>query len=212
MGSPRASIRRPRGSAPARPRPPEGSRERPVSAALFALGAGARFVARSVDTLQAHLPQVLEAAHRHQGTSFVEILQNCIVYNDKVFAHITDKTRAPDTQIHVAHGEPLIFGENGEKGLRLKPGSLELEVITLTQGGLGLEDCLVHDESNRALAGLLAGLEPPDFPVALGVLYRDPTEIYEATAGTASVRPSRERADLVDLLHAGNTWRVPDRP
>ena len=194
------------------PTTPDGSRETPVSAALFALGAGARFVARSVDTLQAHLPQVLEAAQRHQGTSFVEILQNCIVYNDKVFAPITDKVRAPDAQIHVVHGVPLTFGRDNAKGLRIKPGSLELEVIDLTDGRFGPEDCLVHDQTNRTLAGLLAAQEPPDFPVALGVLYCDPGAVFDPRAGApepATRLANSERDDLAALLRNGHTWSVP---
>ena len=194
------------------PSTPEGSREAPVSAALFTLGAGARFVARSVDTLQAHLPEVLEAAHRHQGTSFVEILQNCIVYNDKAFAQVTDKVRAPDAQIHVVHGQPLTFGKDNAKGLRLKQGGLALEVIDLADGRFGPEDCLVHDQTNRTLAGLLAGQEPPDFPVALGVLYCDPNAVFDPRAGAADggkLRPHSERADLAELLRDGHTWSVP---
>ncbi|MEM7224065.1 MAG: 2-oxoacid:ferredoxin oxidoreductase subunit beta [Pseudomonadota bacterium] len=194
------------------PSTPEGSLETPVSAALFALGAGARFVARSVDTLQAHLPVVLEAAQKHQGTSFVEILQNCIVYNDKAFAQVTDKVRAPDAQIHVVHGQPLTFGKDNGKGLRIKPGTLELEVIDLSEGQFGPEDCLVHDQTDRTLATLLAGLEPPAFPVALGVLYCNPEEALEVSAKAARPETQRsrsERDDLAALLRNGHTWSVP---
>ncbi len=143
------------------PSTPLGSLEYPVSACVFALGAGARFVARSVDTLQPHLVGVLKRARANQGASFVEILQNCVVFNDAVFEHITGKTVAPDAQILVEHGRPLLFGQNKEKGLRLVPGKLELEVVTLGDKGLTAADILVHDETNRALAQHLAALEPP---------------------------------------------------
>src|SRR5213596_2710266 len=106
---------------------PRGSIDYPVSACAFALGAGARFVARSVDTLQAHLVGVLERAHAHRGASFVEVFQNCVVFNDGAFDAFTAKDVAADTQIHVEHGKPLFFGADKNRGLRLKPGKLELE-------------------------------------------------------------------------------------
>ena len=101
------------------PSSPGGSLERPVSPAAFALGAGARFVARSVDTLQKHLVEVLKQAHANRGASFVEIFQNCIVYNDEVFAGFTDRSVAADAQIHVEDGKPLTFGADRRRGLRL---------------------------------------------------------------------------------------------
>ena len=108
------------------PSTPLGSIEYPVSACGFALGAGARFVARSVDTMQAHLVATLKRGHEHRGASFVEILQNCVVFNDAVFDHITGKEVAADAQVLVEHGKPLLFGKDKEKALRLKPGKLEL--------------------------------------------------------------------------------------
>ena len=186
------------------PSTPQGSVEHPVSPCAFALGAGARFVARAVDTLQPHLVGVLRRAHEHRGASFVEVIQNCVVFNDGVFDAFTAKDVAPDAQIHVEHGKPLIFGAGRDRGLRLKPGKLELEVVPLA------DDVLVHDETNRALAQLLATLEPPTFPVALGVLYRDPAPSFEdelyAQARTAGL--GRERADLGALLSREGTWKV----
>ncbi|MGE5803078.1 MAG: 2-oxoacid:ferredoxin oxidoreductase subunit beta [Gemmatimonadota bacterium] len=182
------------------PSTPLGSIENPVSACAFALGAGARFVARSIDTLQAHLISVLKRAHAHTGASFVEILQNCVVFNDAVFEHITGKEVAADAQILVEHGKALVFGKNKEKGLRLKPGTLELEVAPAGP------DTLLHDETNRPLAQLLAALEPP-FPTAMGVLYCNPTASYEhevyAQKGAA---PST--GDLDALLNSERTWEV----
>ena len=177
------------------PSTPLGSIENPVSACAFALGAGARFVARSVDTLQAHLIATLKRAHGHRGASFVEILQNCVVFNDAVFENITGKEVAPDAQVPVEHGKPLLFGKNKEKGLRLKPGKLELEIVPAAP------DVLVHDETNRPLAQLLAALEPP-FPVAMGVLYCNPATSYEreVVVGTGG--------SLDALLNSERTWEV----
>ena len=138
------------------PSTPYGSIENPVSATALALGAGARFVARSVDTMQAHLPEVFKRAHEHNGTSFVEIFQNCIVYNDEVFAEFTAKDVAADAEIILEHGKPLIFGKEKTLGLRVKPGFFELEVVTIGKKGISETDILAHDETNRALASMLA--------------------------------------------------------
>jgi len=175
------------------PSTPLGSIENPVSACAFALGAGARFVARSIDTLQAHLIATLKRAHGHRGASFIEILQNCVVFNDAVFENITGKEVAPDAQVLVEHGKPLLFGKNKEKGLRLKPGKLELEIVPAAP------DVLVHDETNRPLAQLLAALEPP-FPVAMGVLYCNPATSYEREVVVGS------GGSLDALLNSERTW------
>jgi len=177
------------------PSTPLGSIENPVSACAFALGAGARFVARSIDTQQAHLIATLKRAHAHQGASFVEILQNCVVFNDAVFENITGKEVAPDAQVLVEHGKPLLFGKNKEKGLRLKPGTLELEIVPAAP------DVLVHDETNRPLAQLLAALEPP-FPVAMGVLYCNPATSYEREVVVET------GGNLDALLNSERTWEV----
>ncbi len=192
------------------PSTPNGSTDMPVSATQFALGAGARFVARSIDTAQKHLPEVLKRAHRHRGMSFVEIFQNCIVYNDNVFGAFTDRDKAAGAQIHVEHGRPLTFGPDGDRGIRLKPGALELEVVTIGEGGVAEADLLVHDETNRTLAQMLAAMEPPDFPVALGVLLCDPGPVHGAAAGGGAVEtsPRAQARRLNELLRRGPTWTV----
>ncbi|MCH7889567.1 MAG: 2-oxoacid:ferredoxin oxidoreductase subunit beta [Proteobacteria bacterium] len=192
------------------PSTPQGSVENPVSAAAFALGSGGRFVARSVDTLRDHLPEVLKRAHAHRGASFVEIFQNCLVYNDGVFADFTAKEVAADAQIHVAHGRPLVFGADRGRGLRLNPGAIELEAVTIGEDGVREADVLVHDETNRTLATMLAAMEPPHLPVALGVLYCDPAPSYERSV-MAQIDEATSRlpnGDLNALLRQGHTWRV----
>ncbi len=192
------------------PSTPGGSVDYPLSAGPLALGAGARFFARSVDTLQKQLPEILKRARAHKGTSLVEILQNCIVYNDGVFGDITEREVAADAQLHLAHGEPMIFGQAWDKGLRLNPATLGLEVVTLGQDGIGEADILVHDETNRNLALMLAAMEPPQLPVALGVIYCDPKPSYETliAAQVAAAADSGAKGDLKTLLESGHTWRV----
>jgi len=194
------------------PSTPWGSIENPVSAAALALGAGARFVARSVDHMQKHLPIVFTRAHDHNGTSFVEIFQNCIVYNDEAFADFTGKDVAADAEILLEHGQPLLFGKDGDKGLRVRPGFFELEVVTIGKDGIAESDILVHDETNRALAGMLALMEPPTMPVALGVLYCNPAHSYEDGVADhlAEAKKHGSGDDLNALLRRGHTWTITD--
>ena len=192
------------------PSTPMGSVDSPVNPVVFALGAGARFVARSYDTNQKHLPEMLKRAHAHKGASFVEIIQNCIVYNDGVFDEWTAKKTATDTQIVLEHGKPLIFGADGNKGLRLKPGTMELEVVIIGADGITEADILIHDETNRAAASLLGAMTYPDYPVAIGVLYCNPAATYndavmEQETEIAKATPA---GSLNELLRKGNTWTV----
>jgi 2-oxoglutarate ferredoxin oxidoreductase subunit beta len=192
------------------PSSPYGSVDRPVSAAQFAIGAGGRFIARSADILQKHLPVVLKRAYENKGASFVEIFQNCIVYNDGVFKHFTEKGSQADMQIHVEHGKPLIFGAESNKGLRIKEGVMWLEVITIGEDGITEDDVMLHDETNRSLAMLLASTKPPAFPVALGVLYCDPAPTYDGAVydQVNAIKGDKGDGDFDKLLRRGHTWEV----
>ncbi|PCJ60177.1 MAG: 2-oxoacid:ferredoxin oxidoreductase subunit beta [Rhodospirillaceae bacterium] len=194
------------------PSTPMGSVDDPVSPAAFALGAGARFVARGIDTQQKLLPDLFLRAHAHAGASFIELFQNCIVYNDGVFNEFTEKTVAEDHQIHVAHGKPLRFGKDGNRGLRLKPASLDIEIVTIGENGVTEDDILVHDETNRNLANLLASMQPPDFPMAIGVLYCNPSEPYAPRVNQQieAAKAKTPAGGLDALLRSGHTWRVSD--
>jgi 2-oxoglutarate ferredoxin oxidoreductase subunit beta len=186
------------------PTSPGGSIERPLSAASFALGAGGRFVARAIDTQQGPLVEVLKRAHANRGASFVEVFQNCLVFNDGVFDDFTDRAVAEERQLHVEHGRPLVFGKDRTKGLRLDPSRLTLEIVTLGENGVTERELVVHDETNQVLAGMLAALEPPA-PVALGVLYADPVPDFTAAVYRQSAAGS---TDLGALLTQGKTWKV----
>ena len=192
------------------PSTPLGSLDKPVSATLYALGCGARFVARGIDAQAKHLPEVFKRAHEHKGASFVEVFQNCIVYNDGVYDHFTAKNVAADKQIQVKHGLPLIFGSDANKGLRLKPGKIELEVVTIDEDGVTEADILVHDESNKVLATLLAQMEAPNFPVAIGILFCDPAETYETAVNDQleSQKRQNQNPSVNELIRSGATWTV----
>ena len=192
------------------PSTPAGSVDAPVSATQFALGVNARFVARAVDTQQKHMPGILARARDHKGASFVEIFQNCIVYNDGVFDRFTDKSVAADAQIHVEHGKPLLFGQDNDKGIRLNPQLLKLEVVTLGENGVEESDILIHDETNKPLATLIAQMQPPVFPVALGVIYcEEGPEYTDAVYQQVDAAKAKNKAvPMTELLHSGHTWEV----
>ncbi|MEM7018638.1 MAG: 2-oxoacid:ferredoxin oxidoreductase subunit beta, partial [Pseudomonadota bacterium] len=192
------------------PSTPVGSVDRPLSATQFALGSGARFVARTVDVMQKHMPGVLKRAHEHAGASFVEIFQNCIVYNDAVFSHFTDKAVASDAQVHVEHGKPLLFGKENNKGLRLNMSTLKLETVTIGKNGISESDILVHDETNHTLATMLTAMEAPEMPVALGVLYCNPAPTYDAevTKQVEQFKAAKPNPDLNALFREGHTWTI----
>jgi 2-oxoglutarate ferredoxin oxidoreductase subunit beta len=191
------------------PSTPQGSLEAPVKAAAFALGSGARFVARGIDTQQKQLVEVFKRAHDHKGASFVEIFQNCIVYNDGVYSNFTEKTVAADHQILVEHGKPLVFGKDNDKGLRVKPGSFELEVVTVDSDAAD-SDILIHDETNLGLAMMLAHMEPPTMPVPIGVLYCNPEASYEQSVDDQieQLKKDKPAGSLNKLLRGGYTWTV----
>lgn len=155
------------------PSSPKGSVETPVLPCAFALGAGAKFIARGVDTDAKNLGEVLKAARAFKGASFVEIFQNCIVYNPDVYAGFTEKKAADDHQLVVEHGKPLLFAK-GTRGLRFNATSFRVEVAQVGEGGVPISDILVHDETNLTLAQLLITMPQPAYPVALGVIYRSP--------------------------------------
>lgn len=188
------------------PSSPAGSVERPVSPCAFALGAGARFIARTIDTAQKHMPDVLKRAHAHKGASFVEIYQNCVVYNDGAFEAFTDKKTAGLTQLWLEHGKPMLFA-NGSKGLTLNRETLRLEVVDVVDGDVSR--VIVHDETNKAVAAMLIEMPFPAFPVALGVLYCDPATSFDAAVAKQTERVVGDRvADFNALLKRGQTWTV----
>lgn len=189
---------------------PLGSADEPVDPAVFALGCNAGFVARTTDVDAKHLAEVIKRAASHRGTSFLEIYQNCNVFNDGAFDSFRERDAKADGSIHVVHGQPLLFGKDKTKGLRLNPKTFSLEVVTIGQGGVSEDDVLIHDETNSPLASLLASMPVSEFPVALGVLYAKERETYDSrlnqqiSAGTEKSGPG----DLQKLLSSGETWTV----
>lgn len=193
------------------PSTPFGSVDRPASPCAFALGSGARFVARAID-VHKKLPEVLKAAHAHKGAAFIEIFQNCIVYNDDVFAPFTDKANAPEGQLWLDHGQPMLFA-NGTKGLKLNLDHLHLEIVDVVDGDWQAAGVQVHDVANRSIAHMLVELPFGAFPMALGVLYDDPRPSFEQAVVAQNAQASAGKApNLQKLLAKGQTWQVEKQP
>jgi 2-oxoglutarate ferredoxin oxidoreductase subunit beta len=187
---------------------PFGSVDRPFNPLSVALGAEATFVARSIDIDSAHLQYVLRRAAEHRGTAFVEIYQNCNVFNDGAWDPVTDKAVRSDRLLVLEHGKPLVFGKDRKKGIRMRP-DMSPEVVHLDGDPSGV---LVHDEGRRdeGYHFMLSRLAFPAFPQPIGVLraVREPTyEELLAEQGRVA-RHQYGEGDLVKLLHSGDTWVV----
>ncbi len=189
---------------------PGGSVDQPLDPCTVAIGCNASFVARSIDVEAQHMARVVLRMGSHRGTSFLEIFQNCNVFNDGSFKHFTGKDVQADRTIDVEHGKPLVFGANRTKGLRMNVERFALEVVTLGENGVTEADLLVHDETNVSLANALARMPHPQFPVALGVLYAKERPTYDDGLAEQRARADAKggRGNLQGLLESGNTWTV----
>jgi 2-oxoglutarate ferredoxin oxidoreductase subunit beta len=186
---------------------PFGAQDEPFNPLALALGAGATFAARTIDRDRRHMTEVLRAAAAHQGTAFVEIYQNCPVFNDGAFAALTDKETAVFTRIPLVHGEPVRFGPDGERGVARRPdGSLEL--VDADDGPLVVHDA--HADDPTAAFALARLAESPSEPTPIGVFRAvdRPVGIREVGRELAAAREGLGPERLDDLLHAGDTWTV----
>ncbi len=188
------------------PSTPFGSVDHPTRPCAFALGAGARFVARAYDVSK-QLVDVLKAAHGHKGTAFVEIFQNCIVYNADVFAGFTEKANQ-NHQLWMENGKPMLFA-GGTKGIALDADALALKVVDVVDGDWQAAGVIVHDVPNRAVAHMLVEMPFGPFPMALGVLYDDPQPTFDdAVIAQNAAASAGKTPDLQALISKGQTWVV----
>jgi len=193
------------------PSTPFGSVDHPAKPCAFALGSGARFVARGIDVHKS-LPSVLKAAHAHQGAAFIEIFQNCIVYNDDVFEPFAAKSNAVTNQLWCEEGKPLLFA-GGAKGLALDLERLTLKVVDVAEGDWEGAGVIVHNVHNRAIAHMLVEMPFGPFPMALGVLYDDPAPTFEGAVVAQNKAASEgKKPDLQKLVAKGQTWMVDKAP
>jgi 2-oxoglutarate/2-oxoacid ferredoxin oxidoreductase subunit beta len=189
---------------------PHGTIEHPFVPAGLVMGSQGTFFARVLDTNINMMSEVMFEAASHDGTSVVEILQNCVIFADKTHSMITDKEVRDDFQLHLKHGEPLLYGKNKEKGIQLKGTKLHGVVIGLN--GVTIDDILVHDqyEKNPGIQRMLGKMGPPDLPVALGVIRSAESETYDDMV-EVQIESARERSKIKcvdDLLNSGETFEI----
>ncbi len=190
---------------------PMGVIDYPLNPLSVALASEATFVARSLDVDVKHLGATVQAAARHKGVSFVEVYQNCNIFNDGAFEYFTDRAVRSDHMIYLEHGQPLVFGKNRDRGIRMN--GARPEVVQLG-GDMGLneKDLLVHDIhlADPSVAFMLARMEYPEFPQPVGVFRAVTRDTYEdmMSAQIAAAIAKSGPGDLHQLIHSGDTWIV----
>ena len=188
---------------------PFGSIDNPLRPLSIAIGAEATFVARTLDVDVNHLTEVLRRASAHKGAAFIEIYQNCKIFNDDVFQYATDKSIKADNTLHLEHGKPLIFGKDRNKGIRLH--GLDPEVVNLGSG-ISVDDLLIHDEraEEPSLAYLLSRMVYPRFPECVGIFRAVQRPTYDEVLNKQieDVRKAKGPGKLEDLFASDDIWVV----
>jgi 2-oxoglutarate ferredoxin oxidoreductase subunit beta len=189
---------------------PHGTTDEPFSPSDLAIGAQGSFFARVVDTNPKLMQKIFIEAEGHRGTSLIEILQNCVIFNDKTFAAITGKEVKANAQLILEDGKPMLFGAEMNKGIVLN--GFKLEVVTVGENGVTEEDILIHDakEQDPTLHAMLARMRPPEFPAALGIIRAVSRPTFdEGLLSQLEYEKENARFKTVDeLLHSGDTWKI----
>lgn len=189
---------------------PFGTVEEPFSVGELVIGAKGKFFARTVDTNISLSTQIYSEAAKHNGTSVIEVLQNCVIFNDGIHDVVADKEVRDDRTVILKHGQPMIFGKNGEKGLILD--GLKLRVVTIGDNGITREKILVHDaeEPNPGIQYMLANMRYPEYPVALGVIRSVESVTYDKSLHNQinELKKTSKIKCMDDLLMSGSTWNV----
>ena len=187
---------------------PQGTFEAPFNPGELVIGAHGKFFARVVDTNLKMMTKVFTEAAKHKGTSVVEILENCVIFNNKIHGLITSRETKDDNQLFLEAGKPMIFGKEKDKGIVLR--GTHLEVVKIGENGISEEDILVHDpySVNSGIHVMLSSMMPPEFPAALGVIRSVKSETFEdAVWKTIEYEKKNSKLKSVDdLLRTGNTW------
>ncbi|RLD63162.1 MAG: 2-oxoacid:ferredoxin oxidoreductase subunit beta [Bacteroidetes bacterium] len=187
---------------------PYGTIEHPFKPGELAMGAEGTFFARAVDTNPKMMKEIFIEAEKHKGTSLVEVLQNCVIFNNKTHQEITAKDVRDDHQVYLKDGEKMIFGKEKNKGLVLD--GLKIKAITIGEDGYTMDDVLVHDmhDSDPTMAYLLARMSLPELPVAMGVIRAYKTVVYDVALEEqiAHVKANSKIKNMSDLVNSGNTF------
>ena len=188
---------------------PEGSIDYPVNSLCIAIASEATFIARTLDSIPAHMGSVLEQAMKHKGISFVEIYQNCNIFNDKAFEPVTGRDHRDDRMVLLEHGKPLVFGKERNKAIRLK--GLQLEIVDYKEG-MDPKELLLHNEHDPepSYAYLLTRMEYPNMPVPFGVFRNITKPTYDEMleAQVQQAIKTKGKGSLKDLIYGSDTWTV----
>lgn len=189
---------------------PYGNIDRPFYPGALAIGAGATFYARTIDTDIKHMQEVIYQAALHKGNAVVEVLQNCVIFNDGIHEPLSNKETKEDTAIKLENGKPLIFGKEKNKGIRIN--GMFPEVVTIGQNGITEKDLAIHNEAIKdpSYAFMLSHFKNPDFPVPLGVFRNIEAPIYEISARDQmlGITEKKGAGEMKKLLQSGETWQV----
>jgi len=189
---------------------PHGTIEHPFKPAELVMGAEGTFYARTVDTNPKMMKEIFIEAAKHNGASVVEVLQNCVIFNNNTHHNITDKEVRDDNQIYLHHGEKMIFGKDSNKGIVLE--GLKLKVVTVGENGVTEADILTHDAKDKdgTLHYLLSRMSLPDFPVAMGVIRSVDAAVYNESleAQIAEVKNLSKIKNVSDLVNSGETFTL----
>lgn len=189
---------------------PQGTIEHPFNVGELAIGAQGTFFARAVDTNPKMMAEIMLEASKHSGTSLIEIMQNCVIFNDKIHADFTARDTRDENQLYLEHGKPMIFGKENNKGIVLK--GTRLEVVKIGEKGIKEDDILVHDKYQweSGIHVLLATMEPPDYPLAVGVIRSIADFTFDGKM-EAIIKDEMENGKIKstdDLLNSGKTWEI----
>lgn len=189
---------------------PFGTVEDPFVPGQLVLGARGSFFARSLDGNLKLSQAIFEEAAKHKGTSMVEVLQNCVIFNNGIHNAITDPNHRADRQLILEHGKPMLFGAEKEKGIVFENG--KLKAVKIGENGVKESDILVHNatEMDPTLHMALINMQLPDMPVALGIIRAVPAPVYDIDmeAQIKAVKENRKVTCVDELLNSGNTWEV----
>ena len=189
---------------------PYGSLDYPINAASMAIAANATFVARSFDVNTPHLIEIMRAANAHKGVSFVEIYQNCNIFNDGAYEPVVNRAVRDERIVELHHGKPLLFGKDLKKGIRIHQN--KPEVVTLGENGITEKDLYVHDEAmgNPSIPYMLTQMDFPSFPVPMGVIRNIQRPSYEQMIHeqNQAILADKGPGNLTKLLKGGDTWEI----
>lgn len=189
---------------------PQGTFDEPFNPGELIIGAQGKFYARAVDTNPKMMTEILVESAKHKGTSVVEILQNCVIFNNKVHALVTGRETKDDNQLLLEAGKPMIYGKDRNKGIVLR--GTKLETVVIGENGVTVDDLLVHDPTtpDPGIHVMLSKMQVPEFPVALGIIRAVPADTYEDLM-TESIKVAKQKSPFKcvdDLLMSGSTWEI----